>query len=87
MTDGRTHEQWKVVQYSVGAESAIILIIIIVTLIIIIIIIITIIVPQVCADDQKTCCTTPPLKKTFSDDWSANDLEQWGPDYFGKNEE
>ena len=39
--------------------------------------------PQVCADDQKTCCTTPPLKKTFSDDWSANDLEQWGPDYFG----
>jgi len=38
---------------------------------------------KVCADDQKTCCTTPPLKKTFSDDWSANDLEQWGPDYFG----
>ena len=38
---------------------------------------------QVCADDKKTCCTTPPLKKTFSDDWSANDLEQWGPDYFG----
>merc|ERR1712228_281403 len=39
---------------------------------------------KVCADDQKTCCTTPPLKKTFSDDWSSNDLEQWGPDYFGE---
>merc|ERR1712233_220936 len=38
---------------------------------------------KVCADDKKTCCTTPPLKKTFSDDWSSNDLEQWGPDYFG----
>ena len=40
---------------------------------------------QVCADDKKnsSCCTTPPLKKTFSDDWSSNDLEQWGPDYFG----
>ena len=38
---------------------------------------------QVCSDDKKTCCTTPPLKKTFSDDWSSNDLEQWGPDYFG----
>merc|ERR1712088_924916 len=39
---------------------------------------------KVCADDEKTCCTTPPLKKTFSDDWSSNDLEQWGPDYFGE---
>lgn len=41
---------------------------------------------QVCSDDKndkKACCTTPPLKKTFSDDWSSNDLEQWGPDYFG----
>jgi len=38
---------------------------------------------KVCSDDKKTCCTTPPLKKTFSDDWSSNDLEQWGPDYFG----
>merc|ERR1711970_660855 len=40
---------------------------------------------KVCADDKKnsSCCTTPPLKKTFSDDWSSNDLEQWGPDYFG----
>ena len=24
------------------------------------------------------------MKKTFSDDWSSNDLEQWGPDYFGE---
>ena len=38
---------------------------------------------QVCSDDQKTCCTTPPLKKSFSDDWSANDLEQWSKDSFG----
>merc|ERR1712032_1149765 len=41
---------------------------------------------KVCSDDKndkKACCTTPPLKKTFSDDWSSNDLEQWGPDYFG----
>jgi hypothetical protein len=37
----------------------------------------------VCSDDQKTCCTTPVLSKSFSDDWSANDLEQWGKDYFG----
>jgi len=38
---------------------------------------------KVCSDDQKNCCTTPALKKTFSDDWSANDLEQWNPDKFG----
>merc|ERR1719370_2773857 len=41
---------------------------------------------KVCSDDKndkKACCTTPPLKKTFSDDWSSNDLEQWGPYYFG----
>lgn len=38
---------------------------------------------KVCSDDQKTCCTTPALKKTFSDDWSPNDLEQWSEDRFG----
>jgi len=38
---------------------------------------------KVCSDDGKTCCTTPPLKKSFSDDWSSNDLEQWNQDYLG----
>jgi len=38
---------------------------------------------KICSDASSTCCTTPPLKKTFSDDWSSNDLEEWGTRYLG----
>merc|ERR1719477_87274 len=38
---------------------------------------------KICSDSSTTCCTTPPLKKTFSDDWSRNDLEEWGSRYLG----
>jgi len=38
---------------------------------------------KICSDSSTTCCTTPPLKKTFSDDWSRNDLEEWGTRYLG----
>jgi len=36
-----------------------------------------------CSDSDHSCCSTPPLKKTFSDDWSKNDKEEWGPGYLG----
>jgi hypothetical protein len=38
---------------------------------------------KICSDASTTCCTTPPLKKTFSDDWSRNDVEEWGPRCLG----
>jgi len=39
---------------------------------------------KICSDASTTCCTTPPLKKTFSDDWSRNDLEEWSGKYLGE---
>jgi len=39
---------------------------------------------KICSDGDKVCCTTPPLKKTFSDDWSKNDLEDWSGRYLGE---
>merc|ERR1719477_501280 len=38
---------------------------------------------KICSDSSTTCCTTPPLKKTFSDDWSRNDVEEWESRYLG----
>eukprot|EP00092_Neocalanus_flemingeri_P016023 GFUD01017342.1.p1 GENE.GFUD01017342.1~~GFUD01017342.1.p1 ORF type:complete len:379 (+),score=131.39 GFUD01017342.1:95-1231(+) len=39
---------------------------------------------KICSDTDNVCCTSPPLKKTFSDDWSRNDREEWGQRYLGE---
>ena len=38
---------------------------------------------QICSDASTSCCSTPPLKRTFHDDWSQNDLEEWKAKYLG----
>jgi hypothetical protein len=38
---------------------------------------------QLCSDDKTSCCETDVLKSLLSDDWSPNDLENWGPKFFG----
>lgn len=38
---------------------------------------------KLCSDDKTSCCETDVLKSLLSDDWSPNDLENWGPRFFG----
>ncbi len=38
---------------------------------------------QICSDDKTNCCETDVMKSLLSDDWSPNDLENWGPKFFG----
>jgi len=38
---------------------------------------------KLCSDDKTSCCETDVLKSLLSDDWSPNDLENWGPKFFG----
>jgi len=38
---------------------------------------------KLCSDDKTNCCETDVMKSLLSDDWSPNDLESWGPKFFG----